>query len=263
MALTPEALIERRKGIGGSDAAKIVEGGEAWHTLWLQKLGKIEDEDLSRVWPVQLGVVTESLNLDFYEWTFGRKVEARGSVMIHKGHPIIRATFDGIDFEERTVVEAKHVNGFSNIATVRARYEPQVRHQMIVGDMLHGILSVIIGAAEPVHEPFEHDAFWAAEYIDRCEEFWSYVTKNKPPPGAPKMETIAKIEKYRTVDFTGDNVWAAFAADWLAAKTAAAKQKTAEKALKELVDADVGLATGHNVQAKRRKDGVIVLTEMK
>ena len=55
--LTKEALIERRKGLGGSDAAKIVAGD--WHALWLDKTGRVEPEDLSAVWPVQLGVASQ------------------------------------------------------------------------------------------------------------------------------------------------------------------------------------------------------------
>ena len=48
---------ERPRGIGGTDAIRIVEG--KWKELWLEKTGQTEREDLSGVLPVQLGIFTE------------------------------------------------------------------------------------------------------------------------------------------------------------------------------------------------------------
>lgn len=73
--MTPEQHAERRTRIGGSDAPKIVDG--LWHELWLEKTGRIEPEDLSWILPVQIGIVTEPLNLSFFERATGHRVFAR------------------------------------------------------------------------------------------------------------------------------------------------------------------------------------------
>ena len=167
MALTKEALLLRRQGIGGSDAAKIMGTDEDWYKLWLDKTGRSEPEDLSGVWPVQLGTVTEELNLDWYERKTGRPVTMRGAVVICGQHPILRCTLDGLDEAVPAVLQAKHVNAFSKIEEVTARYSWQVLHEMITCEVPNGFLSVIVGAAEPVLVPIEYDDFTAGMYIDR------------------------------------------------------------------------------------------------
>ena len=57
--------MDRTKGIGGSDAKKIVDG--SWHDLWLEKTGRKEQDDLSEILAVQIGIATETLNLDWLQ----------------------------------------------------------------------------------------------------------------------------------------------------------------------------------------------------
>ena len=57
--------MDRTQGVGGSDAKRIIEGD--WHSLWLEKTSRVEQVDLSDVLPVQMGIATEKLNLDWLE----------------------------------------------------------------------------------------------------------------------------------------------------------------------------------------------------
>ena len=57
--------MDRTQGVGGSDAKRIIDGD--WHTLWLEKTKRVEQVDLSDVLPVQMGIITEKLNLDWLE----------------------------------------------------------------------------------------------------------------------------------------------------------------------------------------------------
>lgn len=260
MALTKEQLAERRKGIGASDAAKIMAG--EFHALWLDKTGRSEPEDLSGVWAVQLGCATESLNLDWYERKTGGEAVARGEIYICPDHPFLRCTLDGFDRKDRAVIEAKHVNGFSRIEDVRERYFPQVQHQMIVTGARKAILTVIIGSNEPVLETIEYDDFWATDYLARAKEFWGYVERDEEPPqGKPMDITPVAPEKMRTVDFTGNNEFAAQAADWLANQAAAKTFEGAAKALKAMVEPDVKLATGHGIAISRTGRGLSIKQE--
>ncbi len=253
--LTPEQLLERRKGIGGSDAAKIVAGD--WHTLWLDKTGRSQPEDLSGVFAVQMGIATEALNLMWYGRTVDTAVSRHGEVVIHPEHKFLRCTLDGFDAANNRVIQAKHCNGFSKIDDVRARYQPQVLHEMLCCGVRTGILSVIIGTNEPVLELIEADDFWANEYIGKCAEFWGYVERDEEPAqGAPALAVeIVQPSVMRVVSMEGNNAWAMGAADWLANKDAAKKFEVAVKDLKGLIEPDVREASGHGIKISRNKAG--------
>lgn len=255
--LTSEQLAERRKGVGASDAAKIVSGD--WYALWLDKTGRSEPEDLSGNFAVQLGIVTEKLNLDWYERVTKNKVEARGLVEISPAYPFMRCTLDGFDNERRSVIQAKHVNGFSKIDDVVARYTPQVTHEMIVTGAELAILSVIIGTNEPVLAEVPLDSFFAATYIDQCRKFWQHVIDDTPPEQGRPIE-VPKVDPktLRTVDMSQSNEWAVYAGNYIENEKAAKKFKAAESGLKSLVEPDVGLATGFGVLAKRDGRGVTI-----
>lgn len=257
--MTPEELAERRKGIGASDANKIIAGGEAWYELFMIKTGRKPDEDLSDVWAVQLGKTTEDLNLDWYEKKKGYILGSRQQKVISHEYPILRATLDGFDPLANAVIEAKHVNGFSKMPDVVARYTPQVLHQMLCAQVPHGFLSVIVGANEPVLTEIEWDEFWVNEYVDRCGEFWQFVIEDKEPPGAPAaLAPPIALDKMRKVDMTGNNEFATFAADWKENAKSAKRFDAAVKGIKGLVEADVCEARGYGVVASRDKRGVSI-----
>lgn len=259
--LTAEQLQERKKGLGASDARYIVDG--KWHELWLQKTSRVEPDDLSWVFPVQLGSVTEELNLRFYGHKTGHAVSRQGEALVSKEYPFLRCTLDGFDAAETAVIECKHVNGFSKIDEVRERYVPQVTHQMIMCGVRKAILSVIIGTSEPVLELIELDDFFATDYIERCRDFWQHVIDDRAPEmGSPLPEPPAP-SVMRTVSMEGNNAWSSAAADWSTHKAAAKLFKSAETDLKAMVEPDVRLAEGHGIAISRNKAGSLAIKEAK
>src|SRR5258708_29927948 len=67
--------LNRRNFIGGSDARIIMGSDEAaLLRLWREKRGKAEPEDLSDNLIVQLGLVTEPLNRQWFERHTGRVI---------------------------------------------------------------------------------------------------------------------------------------------------------------------------------------------
>lgn len=255
--LTAEQITERKKGIGASDARRIIDGD--WWSLWNEKTGRTESEDLSGVWPVQLGSCTENLNLDWYERKTGRVLTRRQEHIVSAEYPMLRCTLDGFDPAIPAVVEAKHVNGFSKMPDVIERYMPQVMHQMVVAETPHAFLSVIVGANEPAVIEIEYDEFWTMTYIDRAKEFWSYVESGKEPPGAPQaLSAPIPVETMRVVDMKGSNEWASAAGEWLESRVPAKKFEASVKAIKALVEADVREAFGYGIVATRDKRGVSI-----
>jgi predicted phage-related endonuclease len=78
---------DRRRFIGGSDARIIMGQDEkALVRLWKEKRGEVGPEDLSTNLIVQLGLVTEDLNRQWYERNTG---SATKDVQSRVKHPVI------------------------------------------------------------------------------------------------------------------------------------------------------------------------------
>ena len=59
--------------LGGSDMRRIMDGD--WTSLWMEKTGKQEPDDLSRNLSVQLGSHTEAFNIGWFEVEHGCSVK--------------------------------------------------------------------------------------------------------------------------------------------------------------------------------------------
>src|SRR5438132_11513663 len=98
----------RRTFIGGSGARIIMGKDEAaLLRLWREKRGETEPEDLSANLIVQLGLVTEDLNRQWFERNTGQAIK---DVQRRIRHPVNRwmgATLDGLVEATGAVFEAK------------------------------------------------------------------------------------------------------------------------------------------------------------
>lgn len=261
--LTPEQVLERRNGIGGSDANILMSGDDAKiMNLFLVKRGETEPDDLSRVLPVQMGSFTEPLNRHWYTLTTGKEVTSAGALIQHREHPFMRCTLDGIVEAEDAVFEAKHVNQFSKPEAVAQKYMAQLHHSMACTGLSRAVLSIFIGTM--THEVFivEEDPFYTATLIEAEERFWQCVQTGTPPGNMPAPIAPEPPALLRKVDMTGRNEWASLASDWVKHKTAAGHFETATKGLKSLVEFDVGEAIGHGVKVSRAKNGALTIREM-
>ncbi len=271
MGKSAEWHAERRKGIGGSDAAKIMAGD--WFPLWEEKTGRAEAEDLSWVLPVQIGVATEDLNRRWFEHGTGHVVSMDNTEgLAHPDHRFMRANLDGWIIEEvaeqephlPAILECKHVNQFSKDDEVVTRYFPQLQHYIAVTNTMLAHLSVFVGTFNWKCFAIGRDPDYQAELIRREEQFWRYVTEDTPPPDMDAVEPPkVAFDDMREVDLTGSNEWAAFAADWRESAAAAKTFNAAAKGLKDLTEADVKRAYGHGVETNRAKNGALRVKETK
>lgn len=259
--LTPEQLAERRTRIGGSDAAAIVNGD--WLPLFLEKTGRADPEDLTWVLPVQIGVVTEELNLRFFEHATGHQVFGRGEVYLYPGRQYIGVTLDGLTMIEGkpAIVECKHVNAFSKIEEIERRYYAQCAHSMLCTGASVAFLSVIIGTQrhEIIEIPRNED--YLAQLLELETAFWKFVEANEPPPQQEPLVTPARPEALRVVSMEGNNLWASLAGDWLTNLGPAQLCDRAARELRKLVEPDVAHAFGAGIEIKRAKDGKLLLRE--
>src|ERR1700738_5358932 len=141
---------DRRHFIGGSDARVIMGQDEkALIRLWKEKRGEIGPEDLSTNLIVQLGLVTEDLNRQWYERNTGNAIK---DVQCRVKHPVIRwmaATLDGVVEGTGAVYEAKFMLPWSFSEEAAAeKYMAQLQHNMWVTHLRSAVLSIITGGGK-------------------------------------------------------------------------------------------------------------------
>lgn len=259
MSLT-ETQIQARDGkLTASRVACLMTGDEAKIlNLWRELVGDPawQEEDLSGVWPVQLGSATETLNLAWYELKQG-PLTRRGEVVSHPLHDWAACTLDGFDEALPGPVECKHVGGWEPIGRVIERYYPQLHWQMSVTGTYMAALSVIEGAREPVIEHVAYDMEYGDELWRRAEVFMECVRSLTPPVVPPPVAApvVASVE----IDMAESNEWGDHAATWLEHVASAKKAASAEKSLKALVPAEASRAFGAGVTINRDRAGRLSL----
>lgn len=264
MTLTLAQIAAREGKLTASRVGALMSGdSEKILALWEIVTGQRGEDDLSGVWPVQLGVATEALNLAWYERKTGHALSRHGEVVVCPRAEWAACTLDAFDAALTGPVEAKHVGGREPRERVVARYMPQVHWQMLCCGSQVAALSIIEGANEPTVETIAFDAAYADELWQRAEAFMRCVESLTPPVALAPVAAPVPQAEWRTVDMRESNSWAAYAATWLRFRSEARSFDGAAKELKALVGADVGLAHGHGVTCKRAKNGALTISEMK
>jgi len=182
---------EDLSGIGGTDAIRIVEG--KWKELWELKLGLKEFPDLSNIFPVQLGILTEGMNRLWFMKETGIQV-LKPDLITSNEVPYLFASLDGIT-EDGCIFEAKHVSPFT-VKNVTEKYYPQVQHYLMVTRFKKAYMSVFVGNS--MHKIFE---------IDRDDEFifkllyaeayfWNFVEQKIEPSDFVDFNALSKGGKH-------------------------------------------------------------------
>ncbi len=263
MSLSAAQLEARDGKLTASRVACLMTGDEAKIlNLWRLMIGDPEavEEDLSDVWPVQLGVCTEPLNLAWYARKMG-PLFRQGEVVVHPTSDWAACTLDAWDPALIGPVEAKHVGGHEPLSRIIERYAPQLAWQMIVTGAGRSALTVIEGTNPPVVEIVDRDDAYAQELWGRACTFMECVWSLRPPVALEAVQAPVKAE--RIVDMAGSNSWASEAAVWLANREAKDLALGAEKALKGMVPADAARCHGFGVVISRNKAGSLSLREIK
>lgn len=206
-------LMERRLGIGGSEAAAAV-GLSKWCTpyqLWRQKKG------LERTIPnaaMRWGNILEPIIRKEYEAQTGRTVLTPRIVWSDRWKFAL-ANIDGVTTDDR-LVEIKTAGrsdgwGEPGSDDIPEQYALQVQHYMAVTGLVVCDVAVLISGSD--FRLYEIDADDELQQIlmDRESEFWDYVERNEPPPAVdlddvrkrfPKSISagrIATTEEFRAV----------------------------------------------------------------
>jgi predicted phage-related endonuclease len=254
-----ENPIDRRHFIGGSDARVIMGQDEkALIRLWQEKRGEIGPEDLSTNLIVQLGLVTENLNRQWYERNTGNAIR---DIQSRVKHPVIRwmaATLDGVVAGTGAVYEAKFMLPWSFSEEAAAeKYMAQLQHNMWVTNARMAVLSIITGGGKWVEISIAADPLYQHLLLTAEKKFWRCVSFGEPPRLFGVEPPRPRIEAVRIVDMGVSNSWGEFAALFLSTRSALLDHERAKTELKGLMPEDAKEAFGHGIHAKRSKSGAV------
>jgi predicted phage-related endonuclease len=249
----------RRDFIGGSDARIIMGQDEkALIRLWQEKRGEVGPEDLSSNLIVQLGLVTEDLNRQWYERNTGHSIT---DVQSRVQPPVIRwmaATLDGIVAGTGAVYEAKFMLPWSFSEEFAAeKHMAQLQHNMWVTNARTAALSIITGGGKWVEISIAADPLYQHLLLTAEKKFWRCVSFGEPPRLFGVEPPRPRIEGVKIVDMASSNSWAEFAAVFRSTRSAFLEHERAKTELKGLVPEDAKEASGHGIKAKRSKSGAV------
>lgn len=146
-----DSAIDRKKFIGGSDAAAVM-GLSRYKTalqVWALKTGQIEAPNLDDVVSVQLGNKLEQAVCELFMEETGKKVQRVNDTIFHPEHDFIGANIDRRVVGERAGFEAKTTSQFKSKEwqgqEIPAEYYCQCVHYMAVTGWPVWYLGVLIG----------------------------------------------------------------------------------------------------------------------
>ena len=176
----------RNTGIGGSDAAVIV-GMNKWKsplTLWLEKTGQKEPDDLSDNERVYWGVKNEANIADWFTEKTGKKVIRKG-LMRSKDYPWMLATVDRMVVGEEAGLEIKTA-GVDQAKKwledeIPDMYYLQCQWYMAVTGLAKWYIAVLIGGNEAKFKVVERNEDQIKELIKAGQDFWEKVQKKIMP----------------------------------------------------------------------------------
>ena len=189
--------------ISSSDARAIASGDYYdLEKIWEQKINLSKD-DLSNVFPVQLGLATEK----FHTWWLNKELTRNNVVgyghehnLMYEqahcvvesdspAHPFILASTIDIAYTQEPIdskllnvlnqniflVELKHTGEYSNLDKVIENYYPQLQHHMYVWDTQEIMISAIFGNKRQQHDIVKRDDKFLADYMKRAMELGELI----------------------------------------------------------------------------------------
>lgn len=198
-----EWLKERKKGIGGSDAAAVC-GLNKWKSpfgVYLDKIGEgVANSDSERL---RQGRDFEEYVAKRFEEATGKKVRRNNFMMIDENFPFMIADIDREIVGENSILEIKTVSPFAKKAwkdgDIPQNYQIQCLHYMAVTGAEKCYVAALVFGEEFIIRVIERDEETIQMLRDIEKEFWTkYIEGDEVPPadGSSDYENILK-EKYK------------------------------------------------------------------
>lgn len=202
--LTEDQKNARSKGLGGSDAM-VACGFPNFNktplTLYYEKIGEIESEDLSENERVLCGSFLEPSIVALYEKKTGNKVTQDNKLYHHKDYSFMLANIDGIAETpdgKKILLEVKNVaydRAFEWAEEVPKKYRFQVAHYLSCLDLEEAHVFALIGGCKLALFTIKRDREQEEELIKRERDFWENHVLKRIPPKSCDIEDIKRFFK--------------------------------------------------------------------
>ena len=260
--LTIKERNERNKGLGGSDSNRIMRGD--WLDVYKEKRGEAEPANLDHMLNVQIGIATESVNLDFLERELGEKM-VRDVTVKTDNH--IMSHLDGMTVTSRVPVEAKHTYEGNTMEAVAETNYPQLQHYMMHTGKTHMHLAVIFGNRRWEQAVIDADYTYQQKLEKVLAYLWDCIQTGTTPisldlPITPPKEDI-KLNGMVKKDMSDTREWIDLAKEFYNYKPMAKHFDECKKAIKDLVSDDCREARGNGVVVTRNKKNILTIKEEK
>lgn len=186
-------LQERRRGIGGSEAAAIL-GLSPWATpldVYLDKIG--EGEDVEETEAMYFGTILEGVVADEFSRRTGLKVRRRNALLTHPDYPWMIANIDRM-VVGGGLLECKTCNAFNPWnGVVPEHYQIQVQHYLAVTGQPFGYIAVLCGGQRFEWAKLERDEAMIQVIIDYEQHFWENHVLKRIPPEPTEHDDMGKV----------------------------------------------------------------------
>lgn len=185
-----EWLKERMKGIGGSDAAKVL-GVSRWGgplSVYLEKKGLYVPEDPGE--PAYWGTVLEDVVAREFEKRSGLRVQRQNKIFQHAEYPWMLANIDRRIVGQNKGLECKTASNFMGDEwegdELPDSYYLQIQHYMAVMGWEACWVACLIGGQRYVQKEVQRNPELINTIIEKEREFWEeHFLKDVPPPVTP------------------------------------------------------------------------------
>lgn len=208
-----EWLTQRRKSIGGSDAAGIV-GLSKWstpYTVWADKTGRLPDKPDTEA--MRLGRDLEDYVAHRWMEATGKKVRRLNAMLYNEQYPFAHADIDRDVVGERAGLECKTTSAL-NVRKFRdvefpEQYYAQCVHYLAVTGYERWYLSVLVFGQGLFNYILERDQAEIDALMDAEKDFWNLVQEDTPPspdgaaPTGEALKTIYAESSDRSIQLFG------------------------------------------------------------
>jgi len=204
--------IENRKGyIGGSDIGTIM-GVNQWkspYTLWAEKTGLIEPEDISEKDAVWFGVKDESTVAELFTIRSGLKVRKSNFAYGCKEYPYLRGHVDRIAAKGKWGLEIKTTSSWNKTKYDEGEIPESHYWQCMFYMFLTGWDTWYLATRRDNRfymTKISRDDEAIERMLDACEDFWNHVQSGEPVEIDGSDSTQETLEQMYPEEHQGETV---------------------------------------------------------